>query len=158
MPTIHNEFCIQPLKVKLLAREQKATKFLSRVQCSSRPVSARFAVRGPVPPGVGWVCVEGEAGNSRPISGSGPRFRNYHGCGSTTMGSYFGAGAPPTLVYFSGDWDVHWGYGLLTHGQIRKLRFRNYISPDAETAAGRDSGTISPDPLQLQNSPWKSAE
>ena len=22
------------------------------------------------------------------------------------------------LVYFSGDWDVHWGYGLLTHGQI----------------------------------------
>ena len=22
------------------------------------------------------------------------------------------------LVYFSGDWDVHWGYGLLTHGHI----------------------------------------
>ena len=20
--------------------------------------------------------------------------------------------------YFSGDWDVHWGYGLLTHGQM----------------------------------------
>ena len=19
-------------------------------------------------------------------------------------------------TYFSGDWDVHWGYGLLTHG------------------------------------------
>ena len=21
-------------------------------------------------------------------------------------------------VYFSGDWDVHWGYGLLRHGHI----------------------------------------
>ena len=24
----------------------------------------------------------------------------------------FGRGAPPILVYFSGDWDVHWGYDL----------------------------------------------
>ena len=23
-----------------------------------------------------------------------------------------GIGAPPILVYFSGDWDVHWGYDL----------------------------------------------
>ena len=22
------------------------------------------------------------------------------------------AGAPPILAYFSGDWDVHWGYDL----------------------------------------------
>ena len=29
---------------------------------------------------------------------------------------HFGVGAPPILVYFSGDWDVHWGYGILTHG------------------------------------------
>ena len=28
------------------------------------------------------------------------------------------AGAPPILVYFSGDRDVHWGYGLLTHGHM----------------------------------------
>ena len=28
------------------------------------------------------------------------------------MGSHFGVGAPPILVYFSGDWDVHWGYDL----------------------------------------------
>ena len=27
---------------------------------------------------------------------------------------HFGVGAPPILVYFSGDWDVHWGYGILT--------------------------------------------
>ena len=25
---------------------------------------------------------------------------------------HFGIGAPPILVYFSGDWDVHWGYGV----------------------------------------------
>ena len=31
---------------------------------------------------------------------------------------HFGVGAPPVLVYFSGDWDVHWGYGLLTHGHV----------------------------------------
>ena len=28
---------------------------------------------------------------------------------------HFGVGAPPILVYFSGDWDVHRGYGILTH-------------------------------------------
>ena len=25
---------------------------------------------------------------------------------------HFGVGAPPILVYFCGDWDVHWGYDL----------------------------------------------
>ena len=25
---------------------------------------------------------------------------------------HFGVGAPPILVYFSGDWDVHWGNDL----------------------------------------------
>ena len=24
----------------------------------------------------------------------------------------------PVLVDFSRDWDVHWGYGLLTHGHM----------------------------------------
>ena len=32
--------------------------------------------------------------------------------------SHFGAGAPPILDYFSGDWDVQWGYGIWTHGQM----------------------------------------
>ena len=27
---------------------------------------------------------------------------------------HFGVGAPPVLVYFSGDWDVHWGNWRLT--------------------------------------------
>ena len=40
------------------------------------------------------------------------------GCGSKPMGSHLGVGAPLILVYFSGDWDVPWGYGLLTHGHL----------------------------------------
>ena len=32
---------------------------------------------------------------------------------------HFGVGAPPILVYFSRNWDVHWGLtGTLTHGHI----------------------------------------
>ena len=31
---------------------------------------------------------------------------------------HFGVGAPLILVYFSGDWDVHWGYRFLTHGHV----------------------------------------
>ena len=31
---------------------------------------------------------------------------------------HFGIGAPPILVNFTGDWDVHWGYGVLTHGPM----------------------------------------
>ena len=31
---------------------------------------------------------------------------------------HFGVGAPPMLVYFSRDWDVHWGYGILNHGRM----------------------------------------
>ena len=34
------------------------------------------------------------------------------------MGSHFGVGAPPILVYFSGDWDVHWGYRVLIHSHM----------------------------------------
>ena len=34
--------------------------------------------------------------------------------------NHVGVGAPPILVCFSGDWDVHWGYGILTHGHIAR--------------------------------------
>ena len=34
------------------------------------------------------------------------------------QGSHFREGAPPILVYFGGDWDVHWGHGILTHDHI----------------------------------------
>ena len=40
------------------------------------------------------------------------------GCGSKAMVPFW-VGASPMLVYFSGDWDVHWGYGILTHGHLR---------------------------------------
>ena len=43
------------------------------------------------------------------------------GCGSNQW-YHFGVGAPPIFVYFSGDWDVHRGYWILTHGQL-SLRF-----------------------------------
>ena len=36
----------------------------------------------------------------------------------TIQSYHFGIGAPPILVYFNGDWDVHWGYGVLTNGQL----------------------------------------
>ena len=35
-----------------------------------------------------------------------------------TNGTNLGLGAPPISVYFSGDWDVHWGYGVLTHSHL----------------------------------------
>ena len=36
----------------------------------------------------------------------------------TVLGSHFGVGEPPILVYFSVDWHVHWRYGILTPGQM----------------------------------------
>ena len=32
-----------------------------------------------------------------------------------------GTGRCTTQFYFSGDWDIHWGYGLLTHGHVAIL-------------------------------------
>ena len=42
----------------------------------------------------------------------------YHMAVGQNQWYLFGVGAPPILVYSSVDWDVHWGYGLLTHGHI----------------------------------------
>ena len=40
---------------------------------------------------------------------------------------HLGVGAPPILVYFSWDWDVHWGLtGVLTHGHVCPL---DVVSP-----------------------------
>ena len=44
---------------------------------------------------------------------------------------HFGAfGAPPILAYFGGDWDVHWGYGLLTHGHVFFLKGAPKVDTD----------------------------
>ena len=67
-------------------------------------------------------CV-GSAGSGWNFSGN-PGIRCLHpkaNCfGSKPMGSHFGVAEFTTQLrtYFSGDWDVHWGYGLLTHGQM----------------------------------------
>ena len=52
--------------------------------------------------------------NFGPTPKLGPEFRQCEssGRGSKLMASHFGVGAPPILVYFSGDWDVHWRYDL----------------------------------------------
>ena len=43
----------------------------------------------------------------------------------TVLGSHFGVGEFTThfRTYFSGDWDVHWGYGMWTHGHMNRIYF-----------------------------------
>ena len=42
--------------------------------------------------------------------------------GQNRFGSHFGVGEFTThfRTYFSGDRDVHWGCGILTHGHLRR--------------------------------------
>ena len=40
------------------------------------------------------------------------------GCGSKPMVPFWGRCTTHFSRDFSGDWDVHWGYGILTHGHI----------------------------------------
>ena len=40
---------------------------------------------------------------------------------------HFGIGAPPILVHSSGDGDVHWGYGVLTHGHMSMRSFGGFM-------------------------------
>ena len=48
---------------------------------------------------------------------------------NTVLGSHFGQGEFTThfRTHFSGDWDVHWGYGILTHGHIA-MTFKRWNS------------------------------
>ena len=50
---------------------------------------------------------------------------------SKPMESHFGVGEFTTRfrTYLNGDWDVHWGYGLLTHGPIPKPEGRVFLRP-----------------------------
>ena len=41
-------------------------------------------------------------------------------------------GAPPISVYFSGDWDVHGGYGVLTHGHIASYFSKSFEQNSAD--------------------------
>ena len=61
-------------------------------------------------------------GGPRAGGGNQGPLRGYSGATQMAVGQnqwyLFGVGAPPILVYFNGDRDVHWGYGILTHGHI----------------------------------------
>ena len=44
--------------------------------------------------------------------------QGWKGCGSKTNGiPFWGRCTTHFRTFFSGDWDVHWGHGILTHGQ-----------------------------------------
>ena len=46
------------------------------------------------------------------------------------MGFHFGLGECTHFrAYLSGDWDVHWGYGVLTHGQMTMGNFSHGTYP-----------------------------
>ena len=68
-----------------------------------------------------WSHAEGERAweilQHTSIHSGGPELKHVSQAdGNLAVGQnqwyYFGIGAPPILVYFSGDWDVHWGYNL----------------------------------------------
>ena len=84
---------------------------------------------------------------------------------------HFGVGAPPILDYFSGDWDVRWGYGVLTHGHtyifivsqgaastIRRRRWLSAWKCFAELSATRWQATSAASLLGVQylglSQPW----
>ena len=48
----------------------------------------------------------------------GPGLRSAHLAAGPNQWWHFGVGAPPILVYFSRDWDVHWGSVILTHSHL----------------------------------------
>ena len=48
-----------------------------------------------------------------------PAILSQYGCGSKPMVPFWGRCTTHQIWSISsGDWDVHWGYGLLTHGHI----------------------------------------
>ena len=63
------------------------------------------------------------AGGAGAEHGTGRGFgelRNYcdHLAVAQNQWYHCGVGAPPNLVYFSWDWDVHCGYGVFTHSHF----------------------------------------
>ena len=58
---------------------------------------------------------------------------------------HFGVGPPPILVYFSGDWDVHWGYKLLTHGQVGPKKSVSKLATSKGTQKPRSATQRTPE-------------
>ena len=81
---------------------------------TSKPQDARSSRGGTPNPGSIQPQAEPITGSKpEPITGSQPDSAMVQ-----NQWYHFGVGAPPILVYLSGDWDVHWGYGVLTHGHL----------------------------------------
>ena len=60
---------------------------------------------------------DGESARAHEMLSLRPRVGS--GCGSKPMVPFWGrCTTHVSLVYFSRDWDVRWGYGILTHGQV----------------------------------------
>ena len=51
---------------------------------------------------------------------------------------HVGIGVPPSLIYFSGDWDAHWGYGVLTDGHVSG-HGEHFANLPADSSASRSS-------------------
>ena len=52
---------------------------------------------------------------------------------------HFEIAAPLLLVYFSWDWDVHSGYGILTHGHVRTQKVTGAVAAEHEAAVAREA-------------------
>ena len=71
------------------------------------------------------LALAAQRGSLRPVGFFGQRKITMFAAGyeavvvKTVLGSHFwlvGEFTTHFRTYFSGDWDVHWGYGVLTHG------------------------------------------
>ena len=82
---------------------RRAARALARV-AGCRRSSPEFAGR------------RGSCGESE-FALEGSRERQRRGCGSKPMVQFWGR-CTTHFCLFSGDWDVYWGYGILTHGHM----------------------------------------
>ena len=101
-------FCFALLKsgvgIHLRRRQQQKTSFTFR--------GASYA-RLPPPPGLSCVATE-QQDLKQALLYASEFFQVPQMAAGQNQWCHFGVGAPPILVYFSGDWDAHWGYGVLT--------------------------------------------
>ena len=67
--------------------------------------------------GQSWFSARRQRGDCQRLVQSGSSSHS-RACPDMAGQYHVGVGAPPMLCYSSLDWDVHWGYGLLTHGHM----------------------------------------
>ena len=67
---------------------------------------------------------------------------------------HFGIGAPPILVYFSGDWDVHWGYRMLTRGHMSEGLHQRKLGLPVGFPLKRENG----EPKKKRTCKWRDGQ